>query len=79
MTAALEYGRTAGSMPDRSVLHRVGPPPVSNGISFRVLPVASFIEIERVCDHYLAKASGEYSGPASRCVLPRIHPHPLRT
>jgi len=49
--------------------HRVPPKGVSSGISFRYLPAPSLCAIRKICEHYEAKCSGQYSSLASRYVL----------
>jgi hypothetical protein len=50
------------------VIHRVGPAPVSSGISFRALPEPTLLQVIKICQHHEAKAaaaSASTSGSSS--------------
>lgn len=52
----------------QGVQHRVGPSPVSSGISFRALPEPTLIQVIKICQHHEAKAaaaSASTSGSSS--------------
>ena len=67
-----DAGEEDGCHPGR-VLARVAPRPVSSGISFRQLPPANYFELQKVLDHYLEKAKGEYTCKASRHLFDMAH------
>ena len=57
----------------RPVATRIPPAPVASTISVRQLPPASYASIIRACNHWLAKAAGDYKSPASRALFELAH------
>jgi hypothetical protein len=55
-----------------ATIPRVAPRPITTDMSFRAVPEASFTQISKVCDHWLAKSKG-YHGPASRNLFEMAH------